>query len=251
MKREIQISRKTINGIVLLVVVIVLIGAGFLLVHRNPALLSRIFTQTVATPTQVDPKSAPDAQAAAKALTAFYTLDYTEPVDQWQDRVCALTTQGGCQIIQAFFAPAVRKVVDANQVKTGCTVQAVRLVEDKGDTRTWLLEVTLDKPWPGEKPTRRYTLRSPRPTGTGYSTASCLTRRQPPASPLLHRASPKRRRLPIGGISHETHPDISCLIFTCSPSQPRSWPSHKTRRSIRTACGAKWWIKTATSATTT
>jgi len=153
MKREIQIPRKTINGIVLLVVFIVLIGVGFLLMHRNPALLSRIFTQTVATPTQVDPKSAPDAQAAAKALTAFYTLDYTEPVGQWQERVCALTTQGGCQIIQAFFAPAVRKVVDANQVKTGCTVQAVRLVEDKGDTRTWLLEVTLDKPWPGEKPT--------------------------------------------------------------------------------------------------
>ena len=153
MKREIQISRKTINGIVLLVVVIVLIVAGFLLVHRNPALLSRIFPQTVATPTQVDLKSAPDAQAAAKALTAFYTLDYTEPVGQWQERVCALTTQGGCQIIQAFFAPAVRKVVDANQVKTGCLVQAVRLVEDKGDTRTWLLEVTLDKPWPGETPT--------------------------------------------------------------------------------------------------
>ena len=153
MKREIQIPRKTINGIVLLVVFIVLIGVGFLLMHRNPALLSRIFTQTVATPTQVDPKSAPDAQAAANALTAFYTLDYTEPVGQWQERVCALTTQGGCQIIQAFFAPAVRKVVDANQVKTGCTVQAVRLVEDKGDTRTWLLEVTLDKPWPGEKPT--------------------------------------------------------------------------------------------------
>jgi hypothetical protein len=153
MKREIQIPRKTINGIVLLVVFIVLIGVGFLLMHRNPALLSRIFTQTVATPTQVDPKSAPDAQAAAKALTAFYTLDYTEPVGQWQERVCALTTQGGCQIIQAFFAPAVRKVVDAHQVKTGCLVQAVRLVEDKGDTRTWLLEVTLDKPWPGEKPT--------------------------------------------------------------------------------------------------
>ena len=153
MKREIQIPRKTINGIVLLVVFIVLIGVGFLLMHRNPALLSRIFTQTVATPTQVDPKSAPDAQAAAKALTAFYTLDYTEPVGQWQERVCALTTQGGCQIIQAFFAPAVRKVVDANQVKTGCLVQAVRLVEDKGDTRTWLLEVTLDKPWPSETPT--------------------------------------------------------------------------------------------------
>jgi hypothetical protein len=51
------------------------------------------------------------------------------------------------------FAPAVRQVVEANQVKTDCTVLALRLVEDKGDTRAWLLEVTLDAPWPGENPT--------------------------------------------------------------------------------------------------
>jgi len=154
MKRVIQISHRTINTIILLVVIFALIGAGFLLLHRNPALLSQYITRFGgATPTQPDPQSAPDAQAAAKALTAFYTLDFTEPVDQWQSRVCAQTTPDGCQIIQTLFAPAVRKVVDANQVKTGCSVQAVRLVEDKGDTRTWLLKVTLDKPWPGEQPT--------------------------------------------------------------------------------------------------
>jgi hypothetical protein len=67
--------------------------------------------------------------------------------------VCALATTDGCRLIQTLFAPTVYQVVKANQVKTGCTVQAVRMVEDKGDTRTWLVEVTLDKPWPGEKPT--------------------------------------------------------------------------------------------------
>ena len=154
MKRVIQISRRTINTIILLVVIFALIGAGFLLLHRDPALLSRIIARfDGASPIQPGPQSAPDAQAAVKALTAFYTLDYTEPVNQWQSRVCALTTPDGCQLIQALFGPAVRKVVEANQVKTGCSVQAVRLVEDKGDTRVWLLEVTLDKPWPGEKPT--------------------------------------------------------------------------------------------------
>jgi hypothetical protein len=154
MKREIQVSRKTINSFVLLVVVITLIGGGFLFLRRNPMLLSRIVARFEgATPTQPDPRQAPDAQAAAAALTAFYTLDYTEPVDQWQGRVCALTTPDGCQIIQAFFAPAVRQVVEANHAKTGCSVQALRLVEDKGDTHTWLLEVTLDNPWPGTKPT--------------------------------------------------------------------------------------------------
>jgi hypothetical protein len=154
MKREIQVSRKTVNSFVLLVVVIVFTVVGTLLLRNDPALLSRIVTRFEgATPTQLDPRHAPDAQAAAAALTAFYTLDYTEPVDQWQSRICALTTPDGCQIIQAFFAPAVRQVVEANQAKTGCSVQALRQVEDKGDTHTWLLEVTLDNPWPGTKPT--------------------------------------------------------------------------------------------------
>ena len=154
MKRVIQISHRTINTIILLVVIFAFIGAGFLLFHRDPALLSQIITRFEgASNTQTAPQSAHDAQAAVKALTAFYTLDYTEPVNQWQSRVCSLTTPDGCQLIQALFGPTVRKIVEANQVKTGCTVQAVRLVEDKGNTRTWLLEVTLDKPWPGETST--------------------------------------------------------------------------------------------------
>ena len=152
MKRVIQISRKTINIFVFLIIVIALIAGGILLLRYNPALLSQIaerFKGATPTSTQPDPRSAPDAQAAARALTAFYTLDYTEPMDQWQARVCAQTTLDGCQLIQGLFAPAVRQGIEANQVKTGCTVQAIRLVEDTGDTRIWLLEVTLDAPWPG------------------------------------------------------------------------------------------------------
>ena len=186
MKREIQISRKTINSIVLLVVVIALIGAGFLLVHRNPALLSRIFTQTVATPTQVEPKSAPDAQAAAKALTAFYTLDYTEPVDQWQGRVCALTTPDGASSSRRSsprqFAKWSKPTRSRRAARSKpCAWSKTKVIPAPGYWRS---------PWinPGQvrNPPCRYTLRSPRLTGTGYSTASCLTRKQLPASPPLH-----------------------------------------------------------------
>jgi hypothetical protein len=169
MKREIQVSRKSINSIVLLVVVIALTAGGTLILRHDPALLSRIIARldgATLGPTQPDPQSAPDAQVAVAALTAFYTLDYTEPVDQWQGRVCILTTADGCQLIQVLFAPAVRQVVDANHVKTNCTVQALRLVEDKGDTRTWLLEVTLDSPWPGENPTTQVYAEVTRINGT-------------------------------------------------------------------------------------
>ena len=74
-------------------------------------------------------------------------------MDQWQGRVCALATTDGCLLIQTLFASTVYQVVKANQVKTGCTVQAVRMVEDDGATRIWKLEVTLGNPWPGEAST--------------------------------------------------------------------------------------------------
>jgi hypothetical protein len=64
-----------------------------------------------------------------------------------------LSTPNGCQLIQSLFAPTVYQVVSANQVKTGCTVQAVRMVESNGATRIWQLQVTLINPWPGEKAT--------------------------------------------------------------------------------------------------
>jgi len=167
MKREIQVSRKTINGFILLVVVIAIIGGGFLLIRRDPTLLSKIVARfESASPTQPDSQSAPDSQVAVAALTAFYTLDYLEPVDQWQGRVCALTTPNGCQLIQKLYGPAVRQVVEANQAKTGCSVQALRLVEDNGDTRTWQLEVTLDNPWLDEKPTIQVYVEVARINGT-------------------------------------------------------------------------------------
>jgi hypothetical protein len=154
MKREIQVFRMTINTVILLIVVLALIGAGFLIVRDDPALFSGMLAQLeVITPTSTQISQPPDAQAAVKALTAFYTMDYTVPEDQWQAGVCALSTPNGCQLIQSLFAPTVYQVVSANQVKTGCTVQAVRMVESNGATRIWQLQVTLINPWPGEKAT--------------------------------------------------------------------------------------------------
>ena len=154
MKREIQVSRQTINTVIFLLVVLALIGAGFLIVRRDPALLSGMLARLEGiTPTPSQVSQSPDAQAAVKALTAFYTLDYTEPEAKWQARVCTLSTPNGCQLIQSLFAPTVRQVVETNRVKTGCIAQAVRMVENDGATHIWQLEVTLDNPWPGEKAT--------------------------------------------------------------------------------------------------
>jgi hypothetical protein len=154
MKHEIQFSLRTIYGIILLIIVLALIGAGFLIIRRYPGLFSGLLVRLEGiTPTPTQVSQPPDAQAAVKALTAFYTLDYMEPVDQWQARVCTLSTPNGCQLIQSLFAPTIRQVVETNRVKTGCTVQAIRIIENNGATHIWQLEVTLDDPWPGEKAT--------------------------------------------------------------------------------------------------
>ena len=154
MQREIQVSHKTINSIILLIVVLALIGACFLIIQRYPGVFSGLLARLEGiTPALTQASQPPEAQAAVKALTAFYTLDYTESVTQWQAQVCALSTPNGCQLIQSLFAPTVYQVVEANRVKTGSAVQAVRMVENDGVTRIWQMEVTLDNPWPGEKAT--------------------------------------------------------------------------------------------------
>jgi hypothetical protein len=93
--------------------------------------------------------TSPDAQAAVKAATTFYTLDYTANPDLWATRLCALTTEAGCRIIHAFFAPSVQAMVQENKVQTGCTVVPVRLVSDKGHLRVWQVSVAIINPWPG------------------------------------------------------------------------------------------------------
>jgi hypothetical protein len=92
----------------------------------------------------------PDAMAAVKGATAFYTLDFTEPPELWTLRVCGTTTADGCKVIQEFFAPSVRAAVDKYRIQTHAFVQPVQLVSNMGDRNIWKLEVTLTNPWDEE-----------------------------------------------------------------------------------------------------
>ena len=110
------------------------------------------------------------------------------------------------------------------------------MVEDNGDTRTWQLEVTLDNPWPGEKPTTQVYAEVARTNGTWllnrilFDQEAAAAFRNPNA-------------YAIGGISMK-RTLISLLYSYSLPRLPRSWPSrNKPAWSIRTACGVKWWIQ--------
>jgi hypothetical protein len=97
----------------------------------------------------VETAPATDSQAAVDAVTAFYTLDYTESQDLWAARVCAHATEEGCTIVRSFFAPAMQDLLHENFIQTGCTALPVQLVEETGVTRIWQVEATLDHPWIG------------------------------------------------------------------------------------------------------
>lgn len=96
---------------------------------------------------QTGPAIPPDAMAAVDGVTAFYTLDYTEPPNLWPLRVCTYATEKGCEAIREFFAPSVQAAVDQYRVQTYAMVEPVQVMVDAGDRRIWKLEVTLTNPW--------------------------------------------------------------------------------------------------------
>jgi hypothetical protein len=94
-----------------------------------------------------DPGLSPDALAAQVAVTAFYTMDYTESPELWPARVCAYTTEKGCLAVRDFYAPSVRAAIEKYKIQTECEVEPIQLMLDAGSQRIWKLQVTLTNPW--------------------------------------------------------------------------------------------------------
>lgn len=97
----------------------------------------------------IDPSQSPDAQVAAKAAIAFYTIDYQETQEQWAERLCNLATESGCLVTKNIFAPGVNTLAVKNKIQTTATAVPLSLAENSEIGRTWLVQVTLTNPWDG------------------------------------------------------------------------------------------------------
>jgi hypothetical protein len=135
---QIVISPK-VRKILTIILVGVLLLVGFL----------AIFPARTSTPPTSHLGTSSDAQAAANALIAFYTLDSTEDIEAWTARVCAASTEAGCRAVRDYFAPEIQGMVSKHQIQTGCEAEPVRLISDTGHKRVWQVHVTLDHPWDG------------------------------------------------------------------------------------------------------
>ncbi len=149
---EIRVSRKPL--IAVLIAAPLLAASGIAIWQSGwYGKIAALFSPTPAAAQSV---ASPDAQAVTDAVTTIYTLDYSLPAEQWESSVCAQMTPEGCHVFELLYAPAIRQVVEGDQVQTGCSVQVVKLVTDQGESRVWLLMVTLENPWQGlETPTQQ------------------------------------------------------------------------------------------------
>jgi len=123
-------------------------NAAIVLVLTLSAIAALVFVPPfLVTKSQNNVQIPADAMAAVSGVTAFYTLDYTEPPDLWASRVCAHTTGKGCEAIREFFAPSIKAAIDQYRVQTYAMVEPVQMMADFEDQRIWKLEVTMSNPW--------------------------------------------------------------------------------------------------------
>ena len=135
---------------IMLLAIILVILAGWVIIHF---VVPRFQTKQIPT---AGPALSQDVQAAIIGVSAFYTIDYTEPEQAWAERICALiATPEDCLLLQVYFAPAIHATAEKYHVKTTCTVLPVELFSTNEATmsRIWKLQVTVANPWPGINPT--------------------------------------------------------------------------------------------------
>jgi hypothetical protein len=151
---NIVIDLKKVAVIVVLAVVIV----GGFFAWQAGALEPVLAIFSPKTPETTDPTQSPDARAAVAAATAFYTIDYQESPEAWAERVCAVSTVNGCEIVRNFFMVATYTTATEKKIQTSANVIPVSMVDDLGEKgRIWLLRTTLTNPWDGNNdPTDLY-----------------------------------------------------------------------------------------------
>ena len=102
------------------------------------------------------------ADAAVVGIEAVFTLDHEESEADWLARICAVSTETGCDMVETFFAPSITAMKVEAEAKTGISADALRMVDSGEETdgvadeetvayswEVWEVAVTLDNPWSG------------------------------------------------------------------------------------------------------
>jgi len=137
-----------------LLIILALAGGAYYLVS------SGIFADA---PLPEDPELAQaGGVAAAAGIETFFTLDYEETPEEWLARVCAISTEEGCNFTEAFFLESIETILEEKQPKTTCAAEYIEMVDAGFETdgvgddeevvyewEIWTVSLTLSNPWEG------------------------------------------------------------------------------------------------------
>ncbi len=151
---EITLNRKSLTAIAIPALIIAGFAAWLFALGGLPLILSAFAGQAPAASTTTDP----DARAAALGISTLYTVSAAEGVDAWLERVCAISTEAGCEFTQTAYKPGFSRIMQGG-VETAAYAQPIERMEGNGTYSVWKLSLTVDNPWAGlENPTIVYAL---------------------------------------------------------------------------------------------
>ena len=139
--------RKWAGGLFL---VLVLLGAGYYLVSSG--LLAALFGDQSVSKTD---ELSPAADAAIQGVETFYTMDAeNETAEDWLERLCAVSTETGCDLAKGFLLSGVEKLYTDVLPSTTCAASSGEMVDfnavaDGYDEEVWSVIFTLSSPWEG------------------------------------------------------------------------------------------------------
>lgn len=100
--------------------------------------------------------------AAAQGVEVVFNLDYEEPVSVWLERLCAISTKSGCQVMATFWVGPIETVLETQNPRTTCSADFIEKVESGEETEgvgedevfvyeweIWQVNASLDNPWEG------------------------------------------------------------------------------------------------------
>lgn len=72
----------------------------------------------------------PAGVVAESGVEALLTVNYEAGVDAWLEKVCAISTEEGCQIAQAMYAKGIQANLETYQVDQTCEARARKMVSE-------------------------------------------------------------------------------------------------------------------------
>jgi hypothetical protein len=135
-------ERNFLPAIILAIIFLFAIITGLVLIQQSPA-----------SPPVLSGENSLASTAAVSALQAFFQIDYQEGKEAWLNRICALTTTTGCQLISEG-ADSLWGSIQENKTFVNATIEPVRKTAQTPSEQVWLLSITLSGPLPGSTKTK-------------------------------------------------------------------------------------------------